>query len=679
MCHNYNYYISLTPIFDEPKNDSIWCKQNNGPWYKHIEITPGYPVMFLDDIEIHWIHEHSIDLLLEKYNRRIERYRQKNIEPLFLLSMSDLCNDHSEEEYLNLITNFTNIKNSIYLTKYSSDLKINNNIFLIKDWISTSNQRNSSHIYEFHSISNREKYFKDIIANKLLNRNLKYSIVMPIKINSLNSFSIFINISLPFYGKYLETEYIDNFYIVCPENDISIINKYTNKYPHIPFKFVSEDLLHSNINNIEGWFKQQLIKLNVYSIIKTEYYLIVDSDLYLNQPFRYKDLFQENKIKCSYEPWQELNNKYYSTNSNWWRNSCNILNFNVENLYGKTDLMGVTPQIMITKKVEELIEYIKNTYEEEWQKIISDIKFTEYTLYWIFLLINNNTELYTKDGYPLWKHDLERNILDYETEEAQKTIATKSITDTNSYFSVIQGYLPANINILKYELFKDNKIEYDAIFLISSCLTPTQFKFFNVEERFLQTLETVKSAYKYIPNSLCILIEGSILSDEHKNEFIKYFDYILDFSNDETVVPYVKNINNIGHGEQRLLEKGIEFLQNNILTYCTTKYIFKLGARYNLNDNFKLTNYNEYKYNFFEEFDDNCDSLQVYTTGLYSIPVTHLEEFKNKLINIHNYLSMGNSMIEKYFYDNIRKEDVNVIKTLGLEGRLNYNGYFFSK
>jgi uncharacterized protein (DUF1919 family) len=49
MCQNYEYYISLEPVFSQPKSDSIWAKQNNGVWYKHIEISPGYPVMYLDD------------------------------------------------------------------------------------------------------------------------------------------------------------------------------------------------------------------------------------------------------------------------------------------------------------------------------------------------------------------------------------------------------------------------------------------------------------------------------------------------------------------------------------------------------------------------------------------------------------------------------------------------------
>lgn len=660
FCLNFNYYINLNPTFSNPK---LSIDTNNS------EIPPdSFPVMFLDDVEIHWIHEKDKEICLNKYNRRIERLKKKI--PFFIWGDSLLHIHHSDSERIKIISQFTSIKNSVYFNKDNikewSDKSFNDRV-INNGWAQPLKWLDSNFIF-------------NLLVDFFNNKKDKYSIVMPIKINSLNSVNIFINIALPLYGKYLETEYIDYFYIICPDSDISVIKKYTNKYSHIPFKFIPEEtLLHSNVKNIEGWFKQQLIKLNVYSIIKTEYYLTVDSDLYLNQPLKYKDLFHGNKLKYSFEPWQEFNNKYYSTNSNWWKGSCNILNYNIENLYDKTDLMGVTPQIMVTKKVEDLIEYIKNIYGEEWQKIITDMKFTEYTLYWIFLIQNNNTNLYTKDGYPLWKHDLERNILDYDSEKNQKNIVLKSILEPNSYFSVIQSYLPSNINMLKYELFKNNKIEYDAIFLISSCLTPTQLKFFGVEDRFLQTLETVKSARKYIPNSLCILIEGSVLNKQHSDELVKHFDYILDFSEDDKVLPYVKNTNNIGHGEQKLLEKGIEFLQSKILPISNTKYIFKLGARYNLNDNFNILNYDPNKYNFYEEF-DNGKSLQVYTTGLYSIPITHLDDFKKKLINIHNYLlTTPNSMIEKYFYDHIEKNNVNVLQTLGLEGRLNYNGHFFSK
>ena len=680
LCQNYEYYISLKPIFAEPLKDSVWDKQNNGIWYKHIEITPGYPVMFLDDIEIHWIHEHDITLLLEKYNRRIQRYKENGSIPIFMLSFSDLCNDHTEEEYTKLINDFTSIKTSLYLTKYTEDIKDRLNVFLIKDWINTSNERNDSHIYKFHDISNRDKYFKNIIITQYQHLPLKYSIVMPLKINSLNSFRIFIDISLPLYNRFLETEYLDYFYIICPESDIVFISKYTNKYQSIQFKFIPEEtILQEDMTSVEGWLKQQIIKLAISNIVRTQHYLIVDSDLYLNQTFRYEDLFNDGKIKYSYEPWQTENGKFYSTNSNWWQSSCNILDYQVDKLHDQTKLMGVTPQIMITQKVIDLLEHIKKIYGENWQKTISDMKFTEYTLYWIFLLMTNSTNLYTTSGKALWKHDLTRNILHYHSEEEQKTIVSNSMNNNDTYFSVIQSYLPVNIDTVKPEIFKIIKNEYDAIFLISSTVTPTQFKFFSIEDRYLQTLETVKSVRRYVPNSLCILIEGSILLDTHKLEFSKNFDYILEFGYNEEVLAFTRNIVNIGHGEQKLLEKGIEFLQNNILLSCTAKRVFKLGARYTLNNNFDITKYVEDKYNFYEEFDGDGKSLNVYTTGLYSIPTNKLDNFKTCLINVHKHLSIDTEMIEKYFYDHISKDEVNTVKVLGLEGRLNYNGNFFSK
>ena len=361
MCKNYEYYVSIEPVFREPLKDTIWANQNNGVWYKHTEIQPTYPVMFLDDIEIHWIHENDTNLLLEKYNRWIQRYRQSGSVPLFMLSFSDLYNNHSKEDYKKLIDDFTSIENSLYLTKYKEDIKDRNNVFLIKDWIKTTNERNNSHIYKFHGISKREEYFKAIIKNKVNNISLKYSIIMPLKINETNSFKIFTEIGLPLYDKFLETEYLESFFIICPVEDIKILSKYTDRYPHIPFKYIKEDyIIHKNISDINGWLKQQIIKIAIASIITTQYYLIVDSDMYLNQKLCYEDLFQNGKVKYTFEPYQELNNKYYSTNSEWWKNSAKIIDYPINDLHKDKYLMGVTPQIFITDKVKELIKYFTN-------------------------------------------------------------------------------------------------------------------------------------------------------------------------------------------------------------------------------------------------------------------------------------------------------------------------------
>ena len=679
LCKNYNYYISLKPIFGEPRNNSIWCEQNNGPWYKHKEILPGYPVMFLDDIEIHWIHENNIDILLEKYFRRIERYKKNNLIPLFMLSISDLCNDHTNEEYLNLVTEFTNIENSLYLTKYQKDLSININIFLVKDWMFTSNQRNDSHIYELQSISNREKYFKDIIVNNLLNRDLKYSIIMPLKINELNSFKIFTEISLPLYDKFLQTEYLDSFLIICPSNNIEHISKYTNKYPHIPFKFVNEEyILDKNISNVNGWLKQQVIKLVVSSIVKTNHYLIVDSDMYLNQPFKYEDMYYEGKIKYSYEPWQELNNKYYSTNSNWWTSSSKILDYSLDKIYEDKKLMGVTPQIFIKDKVKELINLLEIIYGKHWQKIICDMNFTEYTLYWLFLLKNNNTHLYTIDGFPLWNHDLDNNILYYGTEEEHKTIVRNSVKKKVSYFSVIQSYLPVNIDVMKDIILKNIRTSYTAIFLVASMTCPNRYQALDRHDRRQQITDTLNSIKQKVPDSICILIEGTILNEYEIYEYNRHYDIVLQLGHDESILPYVNHTTNIGHGEMKLLEKGIDYLEKNILDKHDISYIFKLSSRYKLSDKFDLSNYVKDKYCFREHIDTSIND-KVFTTCLYSIPVSEISDYKIIIIEGQNVLSNTCNMVERMYVEMIPNKKIHLLKDLGVEGILSYNKTYINR
>jgi uncharacterized protein (DUF1919 family) len=683
LCKNYEYYLNVEPQFGEPKTDSLWAKQNGSPWYKHVEINIPYPVMYLEDIEIHWIHETDKNILLEKYKRRLARYRENGNKPLFLLAFSDLCNNHMRDDYIEMIKEFTDLEDSIYLTKLKEDVFLNRKrIYLIKDWMQCNKSRNSSHIYNFHATCNREKYMKEIIEMKKKGFETKYSIILPLKMESLNSFEIFKNIALPLYNEFLETEYIHYFYIICPLNNISKIKVYTDKYPAIPFKFINEDtLLSENTRNVEGWYKQQLIKLNISNIVETQYYLILDSDMYLNQNFHYTDIFHDGKLKYSYESWQTVNDKHYSTNSTWWMNSCSVLKYNYENLTHHENLMGVTPQIFITDEVKNLIRHIQRIYKtEDWQTILYQKKFTEFTLYWIYMIITDKTNYYTTSGFPLWKHDLERNVLYYVSEKEITDIIHKSFGDSESYFSVIQSYLPVNMEYIKKEIYRYIKPHYDAIFLVSSMVIPTELKYFSVKERFFQTLETAKSIKENFPNSYCLLIEGSsILPDEFKTEFSKYFDHILDLGKNPSVIKYVRNTVNIGHGEQRLLEKGIEFLQNSVLPYHKTNFIFKLGARYTISDNFDINNFDPTKFNFYEEFDEKGNSLEVYTTGMYTIPISELTFFRNILEDVHNHLSKTIHMIERYFYSFLPKEKVNVVKTLGLEGRLNYNGQFFSK
>lgn len=170
FCLNLEYYLSCKPEFKPPRKDSLWAKQNGSEWYKHVEIIPPYPVMYLGDIEIHFIHEKDENTLLEKYNRRLERFRNEKPKPIFLFSCSDFMNDHTNTEYQNMINAYlTMLTTSFYLTKDSRDLLLYKDIEregrlrLIERWIGSDNKRNSSYILDIHTVGDRLVDYKELV------------------------------------------------------------------------------------------------------------------------------------------------------------------------------------------------------------------------------------------------------------------------------------------------------------------------------------------------------------------------------------------------------------------------------------------------------------------------------------------------------------------------------------
>lgn len=150
FCQHFDEYIRITPTFGEPNTQSVWAQQNgNQGWYKHPSIHPPYPVMYLGDIEIHWIHETECNSLLTKYNRRLQRYYTTNATPVFLLSCSELLNDHSDHGWT-LSRQFLNIPNSIYIQRFQHTEKYPNEI-MYEPWIHTGFERDVSHVYTFNN------------------------------------------------------------------------------------------------------------------------------------------------------------------------------------------------------------------------------------------------------------------------------------------------------------------------------------------------------------------------------------------------------------------------------------------------------------------------------------------------------------------------------------------------
>lgn len=150
LCNNLDFYLRKTPRFGQP---SVNALQGN----RRISNMGNYPVMFLDDIEIHWIHDSSELDILEKFNRRCERFFEKKRQNLCILSYSQLLVNHNSESISRLLLDFFKTNEHVIflgppklLTPEITSLLNETKHFIIKpQWNNISLRRQNS-VYHFN-------------------------------------------------------------------------------------------------------------------------------------------------------------------------------------------------------------------------------------------------------------------------------------------------------------------------------------------------------------------------------------------------------------------------------------------------------------------------------------------------------------------------------------------------
>lgn len=138
---------------------------------------------------------------------------------------------------------------------------------------------------------------------------------------------------------------LDKFYLIVPNSQFNEASAFFSQYLRF-VTIINEDQLNINNRNMNGWQKQQVIKLNISQVVKTEFYIVLDSDCYLTKKISLSDIYMNNK------PIVALIEKH---RNNWLLKSCAYFNINYENECPK-NVMNVTPQILKTSIVKETIQ-----------------------------------------------------------------------------------------------------------------------------------------------------------------------------------------------------------------------------------------------------------------------------------------------------------------------------------
>jgi Family of unknown function (DUF6492) len=215
----------------------------------------------------------------------------------------------------------------------------------------------------------------------------KISIVMVLKEfthsngTSFNNLERFMRIGMRTYQRFLNPDAIADFFVIVPKTDFnSIKSRLLDAYPEWPWRVIVEDVIVSK-SVPGGWAKQQTAKLAIASMVKTSHYLIVDDDTYLTRPLPdARGLFDEQG--------RALMNKCDIDFPFFFLWSAQALGVDWDMVQNAPFHMAITPEIFVTDVVKRLIVdlEVKHGSHMKWQDYLAEHKFTEYCLYWIYLI-----------------------------------------------------------------------------------------------------------------------------------------------------------------------------------------------------------------------------------------------------------------------------------------------------
>jgi hypothetical protein len=175
---------------------------------------------------------------------------------------------------------------------------------------------------------------------------------------------------------------ISEWLIVIPGSEEDYIRRYARAWSDFPIRFVVEDEYlaifkrFSKLHEVRGWHRQQIIKLFCAELVKDDYFLVLDPDVFAVKPMRYEELVVGGRAVV-----EEDRREWHA---DWWNSSAELLG--VEPRLDRIG-MGVTPAILSRDVCKALTAHIEQRHGRSWHEVLLSsymTQWTEYTLYHLF-------------------------------------------------------------------------------------------------------------------------------------------------------------------------------------------------------------------------------------------------------------------------------------------------------
>jgi len=258
-------------------------------------------------------------------------------------------------------------------------------------------------------------------------------------------------------------------------------------------------------------------------------------------------------------------------------------------------------------------------------------------------------------------------------------------------------YLNYNIDDNKYIIDRDNddefkkivsniqskkKLYYSNIILITSKIIVSDNSLSNVqnrsvystETRYSQTIESIESIRKYIPNVCIFLIDNSHFNDKHIYMYNKLYELCDFFINPYKNIDldYYTNVN-----KYKSIAEGYQIIYFlDVFNQLKIKYnnFFKISGRYYINNSFNINNYLSNDIIF---SNDKSLVYLFYYTCFYKISSDNFYMYLNAYKII--YLNRDNTEfverdIEYILPKLIKLENIKLITELGITQRISISG-----
>jgi len=203
-------------------------------------------------------------------------------------------------------------------------------------------------------------------------------------------------------------------------------------------------------------------------------------------------------------------------------------------------------------------------------------------------------------------------------------------------------------NSYKIEENKNINLQNKNVVLITSKIYVSDKKFsyvnnrsvYTVNQRFEQTIETIKSIRINIPNSHIILFDNSIFDNNYKKILENNVDTFINITDDKTLNFYTNDYEYKAFSDisQQLSFYNTFFKNVDINSF---KNFFKISGRYSMNNTFNFNNYDN-EHNIFKK-NNNVLDRDYYYTCFYKLNSNILNEY---------FISLQNLIDNKNLYEN---------------------------